>query len=111
MSVLNFIIMKSTNMFYQSFGGSDASASENHLRQRMRLERVHSVNSVISLKQSQAEILQQEMDLPGVTVVVSMRAAQGIALVDCADAVWCVHLSLLSHVIIIMSVFLECLSM
>ncbi|XP_076461879.1 uncharacterized protein LOC143294318 [Babylonia areolata] len=71
----------------QSFGNGDSSATENHLRQRMRLDRTHSMQSVISLKKSQADILRQEMDLPGVTVTVSLRASQGIALVDCADAV------------------------
>jgi hypothetical protein len=54
----------------------------------MRLDREHSTQSVISLKQSQVEIIRQEMALPGVTVTVTMRAAQGIALVDCAEAVW-----------------------
>ncbi|KAL8617722.1 hypothetical protein ACOMHN_053555 [Nucella lapillus] len=71
----------------QSFGNGDTSAAENHLRQRMRLDRGHSIHSVISLKQSQADILRQEMDLPGVTVTVTLRAAMGIALVDCAEAV------------------------
>ncbi|KAK7109348.1 hypothetical protein V1264_013402 [Littorina saxatilis] len=68
-----------------SIGGSDVT--ENHLRQRMRLDREHSVHSVVSLKQSQAEILRQEMELPGVTVTVTEHAAQGIAFVDCADSV------------------------
>ena len=64
------------------------AGTENHLRHAMRLDREHSIHSVISLKQSQVEILQQEMELPDVTVTVSSRAAQGVAVVDCAEAVW-----------------------
>lgn len=69
-----------------SGSGAEAAASE-HLRQRMRLDRVHSMHAVVSLKQSQAEILKQEMELPGVTVTVSVRAAHGVGLVDCGGAV------------------------
>ncbi|KAK7494678.1 hypothetical protein BaRGS_00014076 [Batillaria attramentaria] len=73
-----------------SGSGADAGAAENHLRQRMRLDRVHSMHAVVSLKQSQAEILKQEMELPGVTITVTPRAATGIGLVDCGGAV-CLH--------------------
>lgn len=70
-----------------SGSGADAGGTENHLRQRQRLDRVHSMHAVVSLKQSQAEILKQEMELPGVTVTISKMAAQGIGLVDCREAV------------------------
>lgn len=70
---------------HQSIGSGDIT--ENCLRQRMRVDREHSGQSVISLKQSQVEILRQEMELPGVIISVTVRAALAIALVDCAEAV------------------------
>lgn len=66
----------------------ESTTAENNLRHRMRLDRAHSVHSVISLKQSQAEILRQEMELSGVSVTVNLRAASHIALVDCCGLVW-----------------------
>ncbi|PVD30767.1 hypothetical protein C0Q70_10042 [Pomacea canaliculata] len=65
----------------------ESTTAENNLRHRMRLDRAHSVHSVISLKQSQAEILRQEMELSGVSVTVNLRAASHIALVDCCGLV------------------------
>ncbi|XP_012939292.1 mucin-17 [Aplysia californica] len=72
----------------------DPSVSKGHatgngasgLSRKMLLDRAHSMHTVVSLKQTQAEILQTEINLPSVCVNLTQKSGHGLALVEYGDA-------------------------
>uniref|UniRef100_A0A0B7BG52 PH domain-containing protein n=1 Tax=Arion vulgaris TaxID=1028688 RepID=A0A0B7BG52_9EUPU len=61
---------------------SGAASSSSNLSRKMLLDRAHSLHTVVSLKQTQAEILQSEISMSCVSVSITQKAGHGIALVD-----------------------------
>ncbi|BFZ00991.1 hypothetical protein BsWGS_04029 [Bradybaena similaris] len=61
---------------------TEPCTSVSNLSRKMLLDRSHSLHTVVSLKQTQAEILQTEIAMPSVTLTITNKAGHGIALVD-----------------------------
>ncbi|KAH9518570.1 hypothetical protein Btru_017193 [Bulinus truncatus] len=62
----------------------DASSlnSRTGLSRKMLLDRSHTLHTVVSLKQTQADILQTEISSPSLTVQLTQKSCHGLALVD-----------------------------
>ncbi|GFO50451.1 syntenin-2 [Plakobranchus ocellatus] len=67
----------------ESDNGYEAGANgPSGLSRKMLLDRAHSLHTVVSLKQTQAEILQSEISMPSLTLTLTQKSGHGLALVD-----------------------------
>ena len=64
--------------------------SSNGLARKMQVDRAHSVHTVVSLKQTQADILQREINMGSVNLTLTKKSGHGVALVDWEGEPWCV---------------------
>ncbi|RUS73755.1 hypothetical protein EGW08_018492 [Elysia chlorotica] len=62
--------------------GVEAGSSQSGLARMMLLDRAHSLHTVVSLKQTQAEILQSEISMPSLALTLTQKSGHGLALVD-----------------------------
>ncbi|GFR73798.1 flocculation protein FLO11-like [Elysia marginata] len=62
--------------------GLENVTSQPGLSRMMLLDRAHSLHTVVSLKQTQAEILQSEISMSSLTLTLTQKSGHGLALVD-----------------------------
>ncbi|CAG5116416.1 unnamed protein product [Candidula unifasciata] len=72
----------SSSKITSSESSNKQAGNVSRLSRTMLLDRAHSLHTVVSLKQTQADILQTEISLPNVTLTITQKAGHGIALVD-----------------------------
>lgn len=60
----------------------DNNSTQSGLSRMMLLDRAHSLHTVVSLKQTQAEILQSEIAMSSLTITLTQKSGHGLALVD-----------------------------